>query len=231
MRTPLLPAPLLAVILLTPIPVLSQGISTVLSTVTTGSAPAATASASSQYTSDSDFQSAMLDAHNFYRTEHNASALTWNSTSTTYASNWANGCAFKHSGGPTGENLASGYANATASVDAWAGERSQYDFSAAQFSEATGHFTQVVWKATTSVGCGRTNCNGKGGTTGWYVVCEYYPPGNVVGEFAQNVQAQVKGPRDGDVEQGLGGAGALGVPWRELVTVLFGAVGVAMVLW
>ena len=38
----------------------------------------------------------MLSAHNFYRTEHNASALAWNATSATYAQNWANGCEFHH---------------------------------------------------------------------------------------------------------------------------------------
>jgi uncharacterized protein YkwD len=52
---------------------------------------------SSQYTSDSDFQNALLTAHNFFRMEHNASALTWNDTSASYGANWANGCAFKHS--------------------------------------------------------------------------------------------------------------------------------------
>ena len=55
---------------------------------------------SSQYTSDSDFQSALLKAHNFFRDEHNATALTWNDTSASYAANYAKGCAFKHSVSP-----------------------------------------------------------------------------------------------------------------------------------
>jgi len=64
-------------------------------------------------------------------------------------------------GGITGENLAAGYANASASVDAWGLEREQYNWAKPGFSEATGHFTQLVWSNTTSVGCGRTNCAGK----------------------------------------------------------------------
>jgi uncharacterized protein YkwD len=66
-------------------------------------------------------------------------------------------------GGPTGENLAAGYANASNAVDAWADERTAYDFNNPGFSESTGHFTQVVWKATTTVGCGRVDCEGKDG--------------------------------------------------------------------
>ena len=67
-----------------------------ISTITiTGNAPAVPTSSS--YTSDSDFKSSMLKAHNFYRGEHNASNLSWNDTSAEYASNWANACVFKHS--------------------------------------------------------------------------------------------------------------------------------------
>jgi hypothetical protein len=158
------------------------------------------ASTSSQYTSSSEFQSSLLYAHNFYRTQHNATSLTWNTTSATFAASWASPCNFQHSDGPTGENIAAGYPNATSVVDAWVLERLQYDFAAGDFSSETGHFTQVVWKATTSVGCGRTNCTGSGGMDGWFVVCEYYPPGNVIGEFKENVQSQVSGSPTDTVE-------------------------------
>ena len=115
-------------------------------------------------------------------------------------------------GGPYGENLASGYPNTTAAVAAWGDERTHYNFAAAQFSETTGHFTQLVWKSTTSTGCSATNCEGKGdgSAPGWFVVCEYYPPGNVIGEFKQNVQSQVKG-QGGECPQGAvcGAAGTV----------------------
>ena len=37
--------------------------------------------------------------------------------------------------------------------------------------------------------CGAVDCDGVSGgnATGWYLVCEYYPPGNVEGEYTQNV--------------------------------------------
>lgn len=70
-------------------------------------------------------------------------------------------------------------------VDAWAMEEAQYDYGLQTFSEATGHFTQVVWKGTQAVGCGQASC-AAGGTL---VVCEYSPPGNVntTSAFASNV--------------------------------------------
>ena len=70
-------------------------------------------------------------------------------------------------GGPYGENLAEGFTNITEAVDAWGGEQADYDFNNPGFSEQTGHFTQLVWKATTTVGCGRINCNGENGVAGW----------------------------------------------------------------
>jgi uncharacterized protein YkwD len=73
-------------------PLTTADVSTV--TQTAVSTPAAT---SSQYTSDSDFQSALLTAHNFFRDEHNATALTWNDTSANYGANYAKACAFQHS--------------------------------------------------------------------------------------------------------------------------------------
>lgn len=102
-------------------------------------------------------------------------------------------CDFQHSGGPYGENLALGCSNATSCVEAWGDERRDYDFARGDFGESTGHFTQLVWKDTTSVGCGARMCggDGRGGSArGWYLVCEYWPRGNVIGKFTAEVQAQ-----------------------------------------
>ena len=79
-----------------------------------------------------------------------------------------------------------------------------YDFSSTDptgFSEATGHFTQLVWQGTQATGCGWTNCNGKNGLDGIYLVCEYWPAGNIVGEnnlfFEQNVAPERAGQQSG----------------------------------
>ncbi|KAJ4380354.1 hypothetical protein N0V86_004665 [Didymella sp. IMI 355093] len=91
-------------------------------------------SVSAEYTSDSTFQRAMLDVTNLYRRQHNASQLSWNDTLASTAQDWSKACKFSHSGGPTGENLASGYPNVTASVEAWGDERKDYDFKKGEFS-------------------------------------------------------------------------------------------------
>lgn len=57
-----------------------------------------------------------------------------------------------------------------------------YDYAAGQYSPQTGHFTQMVWQATTQIGCGATRC-----AAGPLYVCHYSPPGNVIGQFVQNV--------------------------------------------
>jgi pathogenesis-related protein 1 len=72
-------------------------------------------------------------------------------------------------------------------VDSWAGEVRWYDFATAACSapsgEGCGHFTQVVWKETRSVGCGRAF----GADSAQVWVCSYDPPGNWEGEYLGNV--------------------------------------------
>ncbi|EKM57288.1 uncharacterized protein PHACADRAFT_208390 [Phanerochaete carnosa HHB-10118-sp] len=143
--------------------------------------------------SDNDVQ-AYLSAHNSVREQHGAAALTWNNELAAKAQQWADGCIFQHSGGtlgPFGENLAAGTGSSfgiASAVGSWASEASQYNPS----NPVASHFTQMVWKATTELGCAEQQCNGIFSASfgpASYFVCEYSVQGNVIGQFAQNVQA------------------------------------------
>jgi len=105
-----------------------------------------------------------LQSHNDYRSKHSAPALTWSSHVAQYAKDSNNniGCRMDHTDAETrarlgvGENLASGTSGAysfESFVKMWYDEISQYDFASGDFNENTGHFTQLVWKASTEIGC------------------------------------------------------------------------------
>jgi len=143
-------------------------------------------------TSQSDIQ-AYLDAHNTLRAKHHAAPLTWSDTLASAAETWAKRCVFEHSSGQLGEygeNLSAG-SGAFSIADAiklWSDEESQYDPANPQYS----HYTQMVWKSTSETGCAVASCNLSNFPQEYwpvqFYVCEYNPPGNVIGEFAQNVE-------------------------------------------
>nr|DAD36268.1 TPA_asm: hypothetical protein HUJ06_006908 [Nelumbo nucifera] len=128
-----------------------------------------------------------LDAHNTARAEVGVDALIWNDKLAAYAQNYADqrveDCTLMHSGGPYGENLAgsSGSLSGTGAVNLWVGEKQYYDYSTNSCSDGQvcGHYTQVVWRNSLRVGCATVQCN-NGGT---FVICNYDPAGNVVGEL------------------------------------------------
>jgi uncharacterized protein YkwD len=126
------------------------------------------------------WQGDVLSAHNAFRADHCAPALTWADDLAASAQAWAEACVFAHdSGRGFGENLAGGSEQPT---ELWYAESADYKYTAPGFSAGTGHFTQVVWRASTKLGCGRAQCS-----FGVYYVCRYAPPGNVLGQFEQNV--------------------------------------------
>ena len=94
-------------------------------------------------------------------------------------------CPYKNG---AGENLVGGAGTwsqadfASMGTKMWYDEVSSYDYNNPGFSMATGHFTQVVWKASTKFGFGVTTIGGYTAGVGLYS-----PAGNVQGQFPQNV--------------------------------------------
>ncbi len=133
-----------------------------------------------------------MEAHNRHRAQHCAPPLAWSDEIAAVAEAWATrlrdaDCSFQHSQSKKyGENLffmgPAGVATGADAVDDWYSEVKDYDFSRPGFGMNTGHFTQVVWRGTQQVGCGTARCSG-----GDIWVCNYYPPGNVLGQFPANV--------------------------------------------
>jgi hypothetical protein len=98
-----------------------------------------------------------------------------------------------------GENLALGATGKNA-VDMWYNEINLTPGKKGivhSFSGGTGHYTQVVWKGTTELGCG---INGR------LLVCMYGQGGNMGGQFANNVPA-VKKSSGQCPDGGAGGGG------------------------
>lgn len=133
---------------------------------------------------------------NTYRAKHQSPPMTWDPTIATISQHWSyhllSTGAFQHSDTANyGENLAQlqGYGSDLVTlyrkaIDLWYKEISLFDFSNPDFSPSTGHFTCLVWVASTSFGMGLTLDT----TTNTVdIVMNTSPPGNVIGQFAQNV--------------------------------------------
>lgn len=132
----------------------------------------------------------LLTAHNAYRTALGLPPLHWSKALEARAQNWADHLAatgtFTHDG--SGQNLAmaaAGTESLTQLVDLWGSE--QVNFTDGDFPNISttgnwmdvGHYSQIIWKDTTSVGCGFAETYESD-----ILVCDYDPPGNVTGERA-----------------------------------------------
>ena len=130
----------------------------------------------------------MVREHNRWRAEVGVPNLTWSDSLAAGAQGWANQLAAQggnlvHSSGNYGENLFGGGGKAwgpTDAVNSWGSEKQLYNgdpINDTNFMDV-GHYTQMVWRSTTAVGCGVATS--AGGNTVW--VCRYSPPGNMQGE-------------------------------------------------
>jgi uncharacterized protein YkwD len=134
----------------------------------------------------------IVQAHNKYRAEVGAPPIQWSSDLANHAQEWANyltaNLLFQHSGAAgEGENLwagTSGYFSFTQMIDTFGSEKKNFTYGVFPNISQTGnwtdagHYTQVVWRNTTHVGC--AGADGRDGT--YRLVCRYSPPGNYTGQ-------------------------------------------------
>lgn len=179
-------------------------------TTTTSSAPS-DGDGSGSGSGLGDYENTVLDQHNQHRLNHSSPALEWSSELAQWAANTAETCVFAHDmsqgDGGYGQNLATWGSSGDISdmqIDAAAAgitmqwyndEMENWSFygednpPSDSSLDAWGHFTQVVWKSSTKVGCATQKC--AAGTIfsfeSWYTVCNYDPPGNFGGEYGTNV--------------------------------------------
>jgi uncharacterized protein YkwD len=127
----------------------------------------------------------MLAAHNAVRAKAGVPALTWSDKLSGVAQHWADELIardqFAHHPNPQyGENLfeiSGASATPTRVVEAWASEASNYDYRTNTCRGRCGHYTQIVWRDTKTVGCAVASGHNR---EVW--VCEYDPHGNTAGE-------------------------------------------------
>lgn len=131
-------------------------------------------------------QQEILNTHNRLRAEVNVPPLTWSDELAAFAQEWADqlsgedGIRHRGSGGSgTGENIAAGN-SVGLMLSLWADEKDNYNDSAGicYSGRECRHYTQMVWRNTTQIGCGIASHGRYGGV----LVCNYSPPGNYVGQ-------------------------------------------------
>ncbi|KAJ5578098.1 PR-1-like protein [Penicillium hispanicum] len=164
-------------------------------------------------TASTAYQSAVLFNHNVHRSNHSASDLEWSASLESSAYTLAASCNYGHNtsidGGGYGQNIGYGvtadqigvmitnlmYNDETSNFDPYYGEANP----SMTYFDSWGHFSQIVWKDTTSVGCATVTCKGLQNVDTSkslpYTVCNYHPVGNVDGEYASNVISPGNNPK------------------------------------
>lgn len=142
---------------------------------------------------DKPFIDSVLKQHNIYRAGLRLPALEWSASLASDALAWGQQLVKGDRGQHDpqvrslneGENLWWGTADAFSyarMVDGWASEKKDFVYGVfpdckSRRSAVVGHYTQMIWRNTRSVGCALV---GNGKTD--FLVCRYGPPGNVEGE-------------------------------------------------
>jgi uncharacterized protein YkwD len=154
----------------------------------------------------SDEMQEVLDKHNDYRCMHGVELMTWDDEIAANAQAVADKGVWGHSsnsdrqnvaGFPQlGENIAWGTPTRTGthSTQSWydeikdtpGGQGTPSSCDDSPTGEAVCHYTQVVWKGSIKLGCGKGRAT-ISGTDGDFWVCQYGIAGNMNGQFGENV--------------------------------------------
>ncbi len=126
----------------------------------------------------------MLAAHNSVRSRLHLPPLVWSDRLAKWAQSWAETLVYQHEfvhrpRNPYGENLyvINGARSTPAQVvAAWASETEDYEPRTNTCRGTCGHYTQLVWRDTRRVGCAAAR-----GSDRQVWVCNYDPPGNIIG--------------------------------------------------
>ena len=154
----------------------------------------------------------LLAQHNKYRKMHNVPELVLDNELIKLAQDYSAALAYKkndefskYSVSPSGaknknkENLGENIFTCTSvlktncyditstkPVDVWYNEIKNYNFSEPGFNIDSSHFSQLIWKETTKIGCGASVADDE---VTFKVVCNYYKAGNILNKekFEENV--------------------------------------------
>ncbi|KAJ9612935.1 hypothetical protein H2200_002876 [Cladophialophora chaetospira] len=179
--------------------------------VLTTSTTTTTTSSGAPVVTNLAYINAILRHHNIHRQNHTAVALVWNPTMAEYAREIAETCVYGHvtsvGGGGYGQNIGAGFPATPLGMGQFIteglynSEVNNYHYYGGEPDVTTlnqwGHFSQIVWKGSASVGCYTADCSSGGLTNAgppippYFTVCNYAPPGNVLGAFAANVGVSI----------------------------------------
>ncbi|KAK4952276.1 hypothetical protein LTR66_013767 [Elasticomyces elasticus] len=178
------------------------------------SSPVASPTLSAASSKPTTYEQIVVAHHNVHRNNHSASDLTWSPDLAATAATIAASCVYAHNtdtnGGGYGQNIAAGIeAHNISAVITTLFYNSEVLYFKDLYDQAQpsmadfkhwGHFSQIVWKATTQVGCATQDCSSTGlanagsNVAPYFTVCNYKSPGNYEKQYAANVGDSLNHP-------------------------------------
>ncbi|XP_005377724.1 PREDICTED: cysteine-rich secretory protein 3-like [Chinchilla lanigera] len=143
-------------------------------------------------------QEEIVNKHNELRRAVSPSAsdmlkMKWSSAAAENAQAWASKCTYSHSSSEDrklnvscGENLFMSTAPSSwsSAIQQWYDESKNFEYGVGPLSPngVVGHYTQVVWYSSFSVGCAYAHCPSQSPLE-YFMVCQYCPAGNNVAKL------------------------------------------------